>query len=291
MENSKKTIETTVAKHTSNIAIWGSFFIASLLVFIFVSSRDFSFLLTYASFMRCFGFILLNYKIWTVQSVKGVSVKTVQLYAVVFITRLMSILRHSGYLPYDKSGDWFYHLVEILSFLCIVGVVFGIYGPLKPTYNDKYDKFGNLHVPNELGALYILGPAVLMALFIHPSLNHEMFSDICWTIAMYVECLAMLPQLYMFQKQAGLDGSTVEAVLGHMVFALGFSRVFELLFWVTSFSELSHYSGGRIVGYVVLLMQIGHLAVMGDFFYYYFQSVVTGKPMELPTLSYADAAV
>lgn len=58
---------------------------------------------TYASFMRCFGFILLNYKIWTVQSVKGVSVKTVQLYAVVFVTRLMSILRHSGYLPYGAA--------------------------------------------------------------------------------------------------------------------------------------------------------------------------------------------
>ena len=76
-----------------------------------------------------------------------------------------------------------------------------------------------------------------------------------------------------------------------MVFALGFSRVFELLFWVTSFTELSHYSGGRMVGYVVLLMQIGHLAIMGDFFYYYFQSVLTGKPMELPTTSYVDAVV
>jgi ER lumen protein retaining receptor len=76
-----------------------------------------------------------------------------------------------------------------------------------------------------------------------------------------------------------------------MVFALGFSRVFELLFWITSFSELSHYSGGRVVGYVVLLMQIGHLAIMGDFFYYYLQSVVTGKPMELPTTSYLDGQV
>jgi len=68
----------------------------------------------------------------------------------------------------DKSGDWFYHIVEIMSFICIIGVIFGIYGPLKPTYDDKYDKFGNLHVPNELGALYILGPAVLLAIFVHP---------------------------------------------------------------------------------------------------------------------------
>ena len=73
--------------------------------------------------------------------------------------------------PTDKSGDWFYHVVEILSFCCIVGVIYGVYGPLKPTYDDKFDKFGNLHVPNELGALYVLyvlGPAVLLALLLHP---------------------------------------------------------------------------------------------------------------------------
>jgi ER lumen protein retaining receptor len=284
MEDSKKVLGDTMSRHQANIFIWGGFFVVSLLVFYFISSGDFSFLLTYASFMRCFGFILLNYKIWTVHSVKGVSAKTVELYAVVFLTRLLSILRHSGYLPYDKSGDWFYHTVEIISFCCIAGVLYGIFGPLKPSYDDKFDKFGNFFVPNELGALYILGPATLLALFLHPSLNHEMLSDVCWTISMYVECAAMLPQLYMFQKQAVSDGSkTVEAILGHMAFALGFSRVFELIFWVTSFTELTHYSGGRIVGWVVLLAQLGHLIVMGDFFYYYLISMLTGKPMELPT--------
>lgn len=118
--------------------------------------------------MRCFGFAILNYKVWSSKSVKGISAKTVQLYAVVFVARLVSIMRHSGYLPYDKSGDWFYHMVEILSFCGILGVVFGMYGSLKPTYDDKFDKFGNLHVPNELGALYILGPATVLAIFVHP---------------------------------------------------------------------------------------------------------------------------
>ena len=76
--------------------------------------------------------------------------------------------------------------------------------------------------------------------------------------------------------------------MGHMVFALGFSRVFELLFWVTSFKELSHHTGSRIVGYVILLMQLGHLGIMGDFFYYYAKSITTGKPMELPSSTYLD---
>lgn len=44
------------------------------------------------------------------------------------------------------------------------------------------------------------------------SLNHEAFSDICWTISMYLECVAMLPQLYMFQRQASSEGNTVEVI-------------------------------------------------------------------------------
>lgn len=47
--------------------------------------------------MRCFGFALLNYKMFTAKTAKGVSAKSLELYIVVFICRLLSILRHSGY--------------------------------------------------------------------------------------------------------------------------------------------------------------------------------------------------
>lgn len=80
-------------------------------------------------------------------------------------------------------------------------------------------------------------------------------------------------------------------MLGHMVFALGFSRVFEFLFWVTSFKELSHHTGSRLVGWIILFMQVAHMMIMGDFFYYYFLSLASGKPMELPTVSYLDPNV
>ena len=49
-----------------------------------------------------FGIGVLNYKIWTENTVKGVSIKTFSLYAAVFFFRLCSILRHQGYLPFDK---------------------------------------------------------------------------------------------------------------------------------------------------------------------------------------------
>lgn len=42
------------------------------------------------------------------------------------------------------------------------------------------------------------------------ALNREFFSDTCWSLSMYLEAVAMLPQIYMFQKQASDEGGTVE---------------------------------------------------------------------------------
>jgi ER lumen protein retaining receptor len=71
--------------------------------------------------------------------------------------------------------------------------------------------------------------------------------------------------------------------MGHTVFALSFARIFELIFWLGSFKELSDHNNGRAPGYLVLFSQFIHLVIMADFFYYYFKSISKGLPMELPT--------
>ena len=118
--------------------------------------------------MRCFGFGILNFKLWSGKSVKGVSFKSLQLYSLVFASRLLSLMRHQGYLPYDKTGDWFYHAVEFLSLAAVTSAIFAILFPMKHTYDKKYDLFGNLHIPDDLGALYLIIPSVILAIFIHP---------------------------------------------------------------------------------------------------------------------------
>lgn len=279
----RRALANTFQKHTQNIKVWAGFLTVSLLVYYFLSSGDFSFLLTYASFMRCFGFGLLNYKMWSNNSGSGISMKTLEMYALTFFTRLLSILRHQGYLPFDKTGDWFYHFVEIMSLCAVAFAIYGMFGPLVHTYAEKHDRFGNLHIPSEFGIAYLIGPCILLAIIFHPSLNREFFSDTTWALSMYLESVAMLPQVYMFQRQAADEGGTVEALLGHTVFALSAARIFEFIFWLGSFKELSDHAGSRLPGYLVLFSQILHLGLMGDFFYYYFKSITRGLPMELPT--------
>ncbi|CAN0027218.1 unnamed protein product, partial [Hapterophycus canaliculatus] len=72
----------------------------------------------------------------------------------------------------------------------------------KSTYQKEADSFGALHVPTEWGTLYIFVPCLLLAVVVHPTLNKHFLSDTAWTFSMYLESMAIVPQLFMFQKQA-----------------------------------------------------------------------------------------
>ena len=176
------------ASHQFNMGCWGAYAIVTLFVYFTFSGGDFSFIMTAASLGRLFGLSLLNIKMFGLGSAEGISLKSIQLYAVVFFFRLTSILRHDGYLPYDKSGDWVYHAVEFCSFGMTLLAWYGCQVKLKGSYQSSLDRFGAHppHVPSEFGTVFLLAPMFLLALLIKPNLNSDFLSDFAWVFAMYV---------------------------------------------------------------------------------------------------------
>jgi hypothetical protein len=263
-----------------NVLIWAGFFSVSLFVYFMLSGGDFSFLMTYGAMSRMFGFGILNVKTFKSQRATGVSIKTLQLYCLVFFFRLTSIIRHEGYLPYDKSGDWLYHFIEIMALIFTSSALWACMGPYKSSYQADSDKFGEMGVPPGYGAIYLAVPALVIAIILHPGLNSDFFSDVAWTYAMYLESVSILPQLYMFQKQAN---GVVELLTAHFVAALGFGRVLEFIFWAYSYHELSTTAGSSLPGYLALFSQFVQLILMIDFFWYYFSAVKNATPLVLPS--------
>ena len=229
-----------------------------------------------------FGFGILNVKTFKSQRASGISAKTLQLYCVVFTCRLTSIIRHEGYLPYDKSGDWLYHFIEIMALLFTGAALYGTMVPFRATYEAESDKFGELNVPKGYGAIYLAVPIMILAICFHPNLNSDFLSDFAWTYAMYLESVAVIPQLYMFQKQAN---GVVEFLTAHFVAALGFGRVMEFVFWIYSYHELSTSSGSNIPGYIAIISQFIQLVLMIDFFWYYVTALRNNTPLVLPSHS------
>lgn len=252
---------------TEGAKVWGSFAVVTFLVFWLVSSGDFSFLLTLSSLVSTFSFLMVAVKIESGRTVRGVSLKMMECYIIIFLGRLIAIIPFEGYLPFDKSGDWFYQVCEALGFCLAGSIVFFCRMRYVTTYDPATDTFNHFWL--------ILG-ALGLSLIFHPNLNNFLPSDIAWAFALYLESVAVLCQLFMFMKEGQAQPHT-----SHFLAAQALAKVLSFIFWASSFSELSnpnHYIKS-FVGNWVVAAQLVQLLVMGDFIYHYIRCIRQGIPV------------
>lgn len=187
------------------IKFWLPFVGIGFLLFWLFSDWDFSLLLTTSSLTSMFAFLMVCLKIEHNKSVRGVSLKMFECYFVLLACRLCSIIPFQGYLPLDKSGDWLYQTIEMIS----LGLVGTIIYMCRKRYPHSYAKDSDIFKHHFLA----LGCLVL-ALILHPHLNAFMPADVCWTFALYLESMAVLPQLFMFQKDKRVEPFTTHFLAG-----------------------------------------------------------------------------
>ena len=121
MANDPKILLYELKRRRRDIIFWASILFIILLIFIFISSKNFSFFLVLSSLSQTFAFIIILVKVSSYHSTSGLSSNTLICYAILLFSRLTSTLFYSGYLPSDTSGTWLYQLAEILSLLiCIL---------------------------------------------------------------------------------------------------------------------------------------------------------------------------
>lgn len=144
------------------------------------------------------------------------------------------------YLPTDRTGDVIYRITDVVAFVLCLRTIFIL--RKKPKSITSANEF-NLKI-----VLLMAIPALILALFVHPSLNNLYIFDVsyflllwlrhwqvAWTFALYLESVAMLPQLYLFTK----NGKEIESYVSHYVSSQGFSRLSAMVFWIFSFHELN----------------------------------------------------
>eukprot|EP00435_Cladocopium_sp_Y103_P066665 s694_g28.t7 len=243
---------------TEAFKVWGGFFLVSLTVFMLFSSGDFSFLLTLSSLVSVFSFLMVALKIEAGRSCKGVSLRMMECYLAIFFFR---------YLPFDKSGDWFYQTCEALGF-CLAGtMVYFCRFRYAASYDPSTDNFQHHWLA--------LGAAGLSLIF-HPNLNNFLPSDISWAFALYLESVAVLCQLFMFMKEGQAAPHT-----SHFLAAQALAKIMSFIFWASSFNELSNpnHTIKAFVGNWVVCTQLVQLLVMGDFIYHYIRCIRQGIPV------------
>jgi len=230
---------------------------------------DYSSIYTLGMAVQCLGFYLLNAKVEMHKSVAGVSAKSLKVYVLVFVFRLFSTIVKNGYLPVDQSGDWVFQTADILSLIMTVKLLRRMETTHRDTYQEEYDTFE---------VFRLVPPCIVLAMCVHGHLNNCPFFDTCWTAAMNLDAIAMLPQLWMLAK----IGGEVDGMTSHFVVALAFSRLCGFAFWRYGYIEI--YRISKVAGYQMLLAHAMQVFLSLDFVYHYLVARMKGKQMQLPTV-------
>uniref|UniRef100_A0A803L213 ER lumen protein-retaining receptor n=1 Tax=Chenopodium quinoa TaxID=63459 RepID=A0A803L213_CHEQI len=143
--------------------------------------------------------IVLLLKIHATKSCSGISLKTQELYVIVFLTRYLDLFTR------------FVSLYNTVMKIVFIGTSFAIvwymryHKVVKQTYSMNEDT---------LKHYFLLLPCFGLALLLH---NEFTLMDVLWTFSLYLEAVAILPQLVLLQHSRNIDNLT-----GNYVFLLGY---------------------------------------------------------------------
>jgi len=137
--------------------------------------------------------------------------------------------------------------------------------PYSETYDKKTDSF---FLP------YLLVPCVILAILVN---EYFSFTEIAWAFSVYLEAVAIIPQLIVVHNYAKESGGFVENLTSHYVFLLGGYRAMYLVNWVFRvFTEPGYRD------WIVWVSGIVQTSIYCDFFYYYVKAQTNNKHMVLP---------
>merc|ERR1719240_2618222 len=180
--------------------------------------------------IQCFAYTCLRLKISQQKSVAGISAQTLILQALSFALRLCSTTWLQGYIPVDGTGDWLYQALDVFALVILLNTIYCIFKSHRSTYQEEHDY---------INVEYIGLSCFVLAVLVHPDLNNRPVFDTLWTTALYIDVVAMAPQLVLISKIRG----EVEALTAHFVSATAISRLVSLIFWYHGFAELAPLDG------------------------------------------------
>jgi len=255
------------ANATRNNALkaWISFAALGGWVFHVIAEREVTSMLTLSVFAQALSFVLLRMQISAAKSVAGISGKALTMQAIKLCCRLGTTLWLDGYLPMDASGDWIYQVGDVVSLLMVLQILICVYVSHKSSYQADVD---TCDVRN-----LIMG-AVVLAVMIHPSQHDEPALDTLWTAHLYIDAVAMVPQLWMISK----SGGKVKGLTAHYIAATLLSAILSGIFWFLAGSTLEvSGSSSSIASLTINGAHLVQVLLMLDFGYFYIKACLNGR--------------
>jgi len=190
--------------------------------------------------------LILLWKVWKTRSCAGVSGKSQILFGLVFITRYLDL--------FTSFVSVYNTFMKVFFLVATFATVFLILHKFKATYDSNHDTFRA-----EFLIIPIAGLSVLV--------NHELsVMEVLWTFSIYLESVAILPQLFMISKTG-----EAESITSHYLFALGSYRGLYLFNWI-----FRYYTEG-FFDLIAIVAGCVQTILYCDFFYLYITKVIKGR--------------
>ncbi|EEA05496.1 ER lumen protein retaining receptor protein, putative [Cryptosporidium muris RN66] len=208
----------------------------------------------FGDMLHLLSIFLLLVKLRKSKSCLGISCRMQEIYLIVFCSRYIDLL-WSFVSVYNS-------LMKVIfigsTSYCIYLMRYQI--PISRTYDKSADNFSYQK--------YLLLPALLLGII---TSDKWIFSEILWGFSIWLESVAILPQLILLQKMR-----EVENLTSNYVVTMGLYRLFYIFNWIYRF-YIQHY-----VNWVGWIGGVIQTAIYVDFFYYYAMSKWYGQKLILP---------
>lgn len=209
---------------------------------------------------EAFGLLMLRRKIAIQRGVSGISRATIMTYTVVYTMRLDLLM--PAQCPPGSSGEclraWIKEGICVVTVLMVLDILWSVWRTYKATYQEDLDV---------LKFKYLVPGCCVLALLIHPDLEEGWMYSYWWTLCLYLDVMALMPQVVMMTK----GGGKVQAPIAHFVAATFASRCVDLTYWAFQYELVGIYSAVIIVFFHVL-----HLVLVLDFMYFYARARLSG---------------
>ncbi|KAH7413355.1 ER lumen protein retaining receptor-domain-containing protein [Cadophora sp. MPI-SDFR-AT-0126] len=196
--------------------------------------------------------LILLHKMHQTNSCSGISFKSQALYLMVYVTRYIDL--------FWTFGDSAYNTIFKLLFLGSSGyTIYLMTTAYKPTHDPNIDTFR---------VQYLLGGSLVLAILFPYKYTP---SEILWAFSIWLESVAILPQLFLLQRTG-----EAETITTHYLFALGSYRALYIPNWIYRYWAEGHWDGISVMAGLV------QTVLYSDFFWIYYTKVLKGKKFALP---------
>lgn len=196
--------------------------------------------------------LLLFLKMWRQKRCTGISLKTQQLYCAVFVTRYLDL--------FTSFISVYNELMKVLFLVTSFATVYYMRTKLYSSYqaNEESDSLDVKYL--------IIFCATLSLIFNHGYSPLELL----WVFSIYLEAVAIFPQLYMLRKTKEIENLT-----GHYMVCLGAYRMMYIANWIYRYVYDPNYG----TQWIIWLSGVVQTVLYADFFYYYVKSKLHGHSM------------